>query len=58
MTGMVYLPNPNGLAALVEDVVSTADHLSVGTPPVETSDASSSAATTIDLRRLDPSRRT
>lgn len=55
---MVYLPNPAGLASLIEDVVATSAHLSAEPPPPEASDAKSSSATTIDLRRLDPSRRT
>jgi hypothetical protein len=55
---VVHLPNPAGLASLIEGVVATSAHLSAGTPPPEASEARSSSATTIDLRRLDPSRRT
>lgn len=56
---MIYLPNPAGLASLIGDVVATSDHLSVGPPPPpDAADVESASATTIDLRRLDPSRRT
>lgn len=55
---MVYLPSPAGLAALVEDVAAGSAHLSADPPPSDASDAKSSATTTVDLRRLDPSRRT
>lgn len=55
---MVYLPNPTGLASLIEEAVAVLEHLSAEPPPAEASTANSSTATTIDLRRLDPSRRT
>lgn len=53
----VYLPNPAGLASLVEDVAAASEHLSTDSPPAEAPNASSSTSATIDLRRLDPSRR-
>lgn len=54
----VYLPNPAGLASLVEDVAAGSEHLSTDSPPAEASNATSnSTSATIDLRRLDPSRR-
>lgn len=53
----VYLPNPAGLASLVEDVAAGSEHLSTDSPPAEPSNASNSTSATIDLRRLDPSRR-
>lgn len=53
----VYLPNPPGLASLVEDIAAESEHLSADSPPAEASNASNSTSATIDLRRLDPSRR-
>lgn len=52
----VYLPRPPGLASLVEDVAAGSAHLSTDSPPPEAPSANSTTAT-IDLRRLDPSRR-
>lgn len=54
---MVYLPKTDGLAPLIEDVVTASDHLSAGAPPAESKKATDVATSTIDLRRLDPSRR-
>jgi len=55
----VYLPNPAGLASLIEDVVASSEHLSAARPPSpDASNAKRATSTTIDLRRLDPSRRT
>ena len=54
----VYLPRPSGLGSLVDEVVAASEHLSAEPPPPEAEDTKSASATTIDLRRLDPSRRT
>ncbi len=54
-TWMVYLPKPAGLASLIDEVVSESEHLSSATPPAETQAASTIPA--MDLRRLDPARR-
>lgn len=53
----VYLPSPAGLASLIEDVAAGSAHLSTDSPPAEASTANKSTTATIDLRRLDPSRR-
>lgn len=56
---IVHLPKPAGLSSLIDEAVDTSTHLSAEPPPMEVATASSaSASPTIDLRRLDPSRRT
>ncbi len=56
---MVYLPKPAGLASLIEDGVAMSGQLSAEAPPSPAAaDAKTASATAIDLRRLDPSRRT
>lgn len=55
----VYLPKPDGLSALVEEVVRGVDHASTDDPPTEPATKEASADTpTIDLSRLDPRNRT
>lgn len=53
----VYLPRPAGLSALVDDVIGGAEHLSSGPPPQEAQESTNSNSAVIDLRRLDPARR-
>lgn len=54
----VYLPNPAGLGELIEDVVAGTEHLRIGPPPAEAARPATASAADIDLRRLDPARRT
>jgi len=55
---MMHLPKPAGLASLIEEAIDASQYLSAEPPPTEVQTAKNSAAATIDLRRLDPSRRT
>ena len=53
----VYLPSPAGLSALGDDVIEGAEHLSSGPPPQEAQESANTSTPVIDLRRLDPARR-
>lgn len=52
----LYLPVPEGLASLVEEVASGVTHVAVGAPPAGSAE-STKTTTTIDLTRLDPQAR-
>lgn len=56
-TWTVYLPRPDGLATLIDDVIAGLDHVSTDSPPASDQDNAAPSKSNIDLGRLDPSRR-
>ena len=52
-----YLPSPDGLARLIEEVVEGIANISTAEPPTEAADAKSPSSMSFDLRRLDPTNR-